>query len=99
MLSPIIYVMRKEPMENSDSNVMSRAKSMSSTTLRNKEVHSDFLAAEDKVSHIFKHSNTDKLCHKAMEILVSTYGSEAGCAALKLLPYGGVYIAGTIAFK
>lgn len=31
------------------------------------------------------------------EILVWTYGSEAGCAALKWLPYGGLYIAGAIA--
>jgi hypothetical protein len=25
----------------------------------------------------------------AMEIMISTYGAEAGCAALKWLPYGG----------
>jgi len=41
----------------------------------------------------------DRLCHKAMEVFVSAYGAEAGNLALKLLPYGGLYVAGGIAAK
>ena len=41
----------------------------------------------------------DRLCQKTMEIFVSAYGAEAGNLALKLLPYGGLYVAGGIAAK
>ncbi len=41
----------------------------------------------------------DYLCKQAMKIFVEAYGAEAGNLALKLLPYGGVYIAGGIAAK
>lgn len=42
---------------------------------------------------------SDTLCEKAMAMFVSAYGAEAGNLALKLLPYGGIYIAGGIAAK
>ena len=41
----------------------------------------------------------DSLAKQTMEIFVSAYGAEAGNLALKLLPYGGLYIAGGIAAK
>ncbi len=41
----------------------------------------------------------DRLCQKAMEIFVEAYGAEAGNLALKLLPYGGLYVAGGVAAK
>jgi glucokinase len=41
----------------------------------------------------------DLLCEKTMEIFISAYGAEAGNLALKLLPYGGLYVAGGIAAK
>jgi glucokinase len=41
----------------------------------------------------------DSLCVRTMQIFVSAYGAEAGNLALKLLPYGGVYLAGGIAAK
>ncbi len=41
----------------------------------------------------------DRICQKAMEIFISAYGAEAGNLALKLLPYGGLYVAGGIAGK
>ncbi|MEM8543395.1 MAG: glucokinase [Cyanobacteria bacterium P01_H01_bin.119] len=41
----------------------------------------------------------DRLCQKTMEIFTAAYGAEAGNLALKLLPYGGLYIAGGIAAK
>ena len=42
---------------------------------------------------------SDRLCEKTMVMFVSAYGAEAGNLALKLLPYGGIYIAGGIAAK
>lgn len=41
----------------------------------------------------------DELCKKTMEMFVKAYGAEAGNLALKLLSYGGIYIAGGIAPK
>ena len=43
--------------------------------------------------------NQDDLCRRTMELFVQAYGAEAGNLALKLLPYGGLYIAGGIAAK
>ncbi|WP_369797060.1 glucokinase [Kamptonema formosum] len=44
-------------------------------------------------------AKSDPLCEEAMEIFVDAYGAEAGNFALKLLPFGGMYIAGGIAAK
>ncbi|MGB3491171.1 MAG: glucokinase [Elainellaceae cyanobacterium] len=41
----------------------------------------------------------DYLAERAMNIFASAYGAEAGNLALKLLPYGGLYVAGGIAAK
>lgn len=41
----------------------------------------------------------DALSEQTMQIFVDAYGAEAGNLALKLLPYGGLYIAGGIAGK
>ena len=41
----------------------------------------------------------DLLCEKTIEIFVEAYGAETGNLALKLLCYGGIYIAGGIAAK
>ena len=45
----------------------------------------------------FKQS--DRLCEKTMDIFLEAYGAETGNLALKLLSYGGIYIAGGIAAK
>ncbi|MFQ4145154.1 glucokinase [Chlorogloeopsis sp. ULAP02] len=42
---------------------------------------------------------SDRLCEETMQLFVEAYGAEAGNLALKLLPYGGLYIAGGIAPK
>jgi len=42
---------------------------------------------------------SDRLCEQTLKMFVEAYGVEAGNLALKLLPYGGVYIAGGIAGK
>ena len=44
-------------------------------------------------------AGADYLCAKAMGIFVGAYGAEAGNLCLKLLPDGGLYIAGGIAPK
>jgi glucokinase len=41
----------------------------------------------------------DALSEETMRLFVSAYGAEAGNLSLKLLPYGGLYIAGGIAAK
>ena len=41
----------------------------------------------------------NKVCKKAVEVFSQCYGSEVGVAALKWLPYGGLYISGGIAAK
>lgn len=41
----------------------------------------------------------DALAKQTMDMFISAYGAEAGNLALKLLPYGGLYIAGGIAAK
>jgi glucokinase len=44
-------------------------------------------------------AQTDHLCQQTMRLFVEAYGNEAGNLALKLLPYGGLYVAGGIATK
>jgi len=44
-------------------------------------------------------AKTDPLSEKTMQIFIETYAAEAGNLALKLMPYGGLYIAGGIAAK
>lgn len=41
----------------------------------------------------------DRLSKETMELFVSLYGAEAGNLSLKLLPFGGLYIAGGVAAK
>ncbi|BBA79581.1 glucokinase [cyanobacterium endosymbiont of Rhopalodia gibberula] len=41
----------------------------------------------------------DYLCQLAMQLFVEAYGAEAGNLALKLLPYGGLYVVGGFASK
>ncbi|MEA5617619.1 glucokinase [Cronbergia sp. UHCC 0137] len=44
-------------------------------------------------------AQSDRLSEQTMQLFVEAYGAEAGNLALKLLPYGGLYIAGGIAPK
>ncbi len=44
-------------------------------------------------------AQTDRLSEKTLALFVEAYGAEAGNLALKLLPYGGLYVAGGIAAK
>lgn len=42
---------------------------------------------------------SDRLSEQTLQMFVEAYGAEAGNLALKLLPYGGLYVAGGIAAK
>ena len=42
---------------------------------------------------------SDPLCGATMKLFIGAYGAEAGNLALKLLPRGGLYLAGGIAAK
>jgi glucokinase len=44
-------------------------------------------------------ADEEPLCAETMEVFVGAYGAEAGNLALKLLPYGGLFVAGGIAAK
>ncbi len=44
-------------------------------------------------------NKSDDLSEQTMQLFIEAYGAEAGNLALKLLPYGGLYIAGGIAPK
>lgn len=44
-------------------------------------------------------AGSDRLSEQTLKMFVAAYGAEAGNLALKLLPYGGLYIAGGIAAK
>ncbi|MEO0455345.1 MAG: glucokinase [Cyanobacteria bacterium P01_A01_bin.114] len=42
---------------------------------------------------------TDRLAEETLSIFVGAYGAEAGNLAIKLLPFGGLYVAGGVAAK
>lgn len=42
---------------------------------------------------------SDLLCQHTLSLFIGAYGAEAGNLALKLLPYGGLYVAGGVAAK
>ena len=44
-------------------------------------------------------SGSDPACVMAVEVFVSAYGAEAGNLALKVIPHGGLFIAGGVAVK
>ncbi|MEM6252030.1 MAG: glucokinase [Cyanobacteria bacterium P01_D01_bin.156] len=53
----------------------------------------------DPAAAISKAAVTDRLAGRTMEIFVDAYGAAAGNLALKLLPYGGLYVAGGVTAK
>jgi glucokinase len=64
----------------------------------NQLLSEDNIDLASKISHAALTAQ-DPLAEKALQIFVKAYGAEAGNLALKLLPYGGLYIAGGIAAK
>lgn len=66
------------------------------------DIDGDFLRAPDHMKGAVVATGAatgDVLCLKAVSIFSECYGSEAGNAALKWLPYGGLYISGGIGAK
>lgn len=66
------------------------------------EIDSKFLAAADHMKGAIVAAGAaagDVVCGKVVDIFSECYGSEAGNAALKWLPYGGLYISGGIGAK
>jgi glucokinase len=59
------------------------------------------LATEDAGKVIGEHGvrGSDAACERALDMFVSLYGAEAGNLALKVLPHGGLYVAGGVAPK
>lgn len=54
---------------------------------------------KEKGGIIATNQANNEICKKAMEIFAAAYGSEAGVAALKFLPYGGLYLCGGLTPK
>ena len=63
------------------------------------ESQSDQLADPAALISTMAIAKTDRLAQATMQMFISAYGAEAGNLALKILPYGGLYIAGGIAAK
>jgi glucokinase len=59
--------------------------------------HKIIIESSEGGKHISKMAFDYPLARQAMEIVMSAYGVEAGNAALKFLPFGGLYICGGIA--
>lgn len=57
-------------------------------------VHKKFKQAGDLKAATIATNLHNELCSKAMDTFITYYGAEAGVAALKWLPYGGLYITG-----
>lgn len=64
-------------------------------------VRAHLAAAEDPAAVVGRTAidGTDPACVRAVEMFVSLYGAEAGNLALKVLPSGGLFVAGGIAPK
>jgi len=59
------------------------------------------IRTEDPGSVIAEYAKSNKcnLCRQTIDTFISNYGAEAGNLALKVLPFGGMYVAGGIAPK
>ncbi len=58
------------------------------------DVHAKIESAGDLKGRIIATNQQNEVCKKSMEIFITSYGAEAGVAALKWLPYGGLYLTG-----
>lgn len=68
--------------------------------IRDWEIAEDYnVALPDPGAAIAQAAPTNSLCDRAMAMFCEAYGAETGNLALKLLSYGGVYLAGGIAAK
>eukprot|EP01043_Picozoa_sp_COSAG02_P031255 COSAG02_NODE_2031_length_10066_cov_115.646333_3_plen_438_part_00 len=62
------------------------------------DVHRPFLSRTREDASLVTTKSTD-LAKKAVDIFLSSYGSEAGVTALKFMPFGGLYLTGGVTNK
>mmetsp|Transcript_37 Transcript_37/g.78 ORF Transcript_37/g.78 Transcript_37/m.78 type:complete len:405 (+) Transcript_37:45-1259(+) len=62
-------------------------------------LHAEIMAAGDLMGKVIATNTSNELCHLTMQIFAGAYGSEAGVAALKWLPQGGLFITGGLTPK
>jgi len=67
----------------------------------NPKVQAEFETAGDQKGKVVAIGSSEKgsLCEQAMKIMMSAYGSEAGSAAVKFIPTGGLYMTGGLTPK
>jgi len=65
-----------------------------------KKIHDEFLDAGDEQGRVVATNATEgSLCQEAMAIMMSAYGCEAGSAAIKWMPTGGLFVTGGLTPK
>jgi glucokinase len=64
-----------------------------------KDVAAQIAAAGDMKGAVIAKNTQNELCRLTMELFVTAYGAEAGVAALKWLPFGGLYLVGGLTPK
>ena len=68
----------------------------------NKIIHDEFVTAGDMKGKVVAENAAKldgSLCHEAMNIMMTAYGSEVGSAAIKFIPTGGMYVTGGLTPK
>lgn len=82
-----------------DLNIIPESESDVAQSIRNWEQNQDSEIDPAALISQAAQEKTDLIAQKTMEIFIEAYAAEAGNLALKLLPYGGLYIGGGIAAK
>lgn len=84
---PLIYAYMKE--KHPDLECI-----LEKDTAHGKARHFDTIEAKDIISLAMSHR--DPLCMKVVEKFAENFGTETGNLALKMLPYGGIYLIGGV---
>ncbi|NJD57239.1 MAG: glucokinase [Nitrospirae bacterium] len=90
-----IYQFFRDTNPGEESSAMAEIYRIWSREMGNREKTVDLAAEVSKAAL----AGRDFLCEQTMNLFISAYGAEAGNLALKVLPYGGLYLAGGIAPK
>lgn len=85
---------KQRPVENENLRVLEKIGDIDKLL----EIDLDIKTSSNPVTDIVEGalSKHDLLCLKTMVMFIEAYGSEVGNFALKILPYGGLYLAGNI---
>jgi len=82
-----------------DLEILPESNSYAAQAIRNWETNGNSNIDPAAVISQAAQEKTDSLAEKTMEMFLEAYAAEAGNLALKLMPYGGLYLAGGIAAK